>query len=229
MQQGAGEHDDVANGGAVLQRFNVHGAKGDASCTQTGGDLVRVAFSTDQHRNPPLWMALDFTADDIRDARGLGAAVRETQQFDAVLRVPGVHGGLAVAKSYGAAIAVVGLRHEARKTGVDPLHQRLNGAKIALQAPYVEAQLADAVLGQLQKRTHLRLAKSIYGLHRIADAKHAASVAFLPAGGQQTNQLQLRAGGILKFIHQYVLQTIVEAQTQIRRCRAGAERTQRRQ
>ena len=66
-------------------------------------------------------------------------------------------------------------------------------------------------------------------MHGIADAEDAASIALLPAGGQQRDQLELGARSVLEFIQQDVLQTIVEPQTEVRRCVRRTEGAQRRQ
>ncbi len=79
-----------------------------------------------------------------------------------------------------------------------------------------------------KKCPDLRLAKSVDGLHRIAHAKYAAAIALLPSGRQQPHQLQLRAGCILKFVDENVLQPVIETQAQIRRRVRAAERAQRR-
>ena len=112
---------------------------------------------------------------------------------------------------------------------VDPIHQRAaRSENCCCKRCTSKRTLADSLLGEFQERAHLRLAKSINRLHRIADTKHAASIALLPAGRQQPHQFELCARGVLKLVHQDVLQTIVEPQSEIGRrigrCRARAAR-----
>src|SRR5208282_6915163 len=101
-------------------------------------------------------------------------------------------------------------RQYVRKTLIDPINQRLGGAEVAAQAQGIELHVSDALLRKFQKGPHLRLPKTINGLHGVTDAKHAASIAALPAGGQQLQEFELRAGRILEFIDQNMLQPIVE-------------------
>jgi hypothetical protein len=89
--------------------------------------------------------------------------------------------GLAGPKRDGAARAIIVGRQDLRETRVDPGHERLARAEVAAQTLHLEAHLADPLLRELQKGTHLRLPETIDGLHRVADAKNTSAIVLGPS------------------------------------------------
>ena len=114
-------------------------------------------------------------------------------------------------------------REERRKAGVDPVHHRRTGAVVARQTQRRQRQAADALCLGAQEQPHLSLAEAVDRLHRIADAEQRAAVAWLPAGGEALQQLDLGRAGVLELVDQQVADAPVEAQAQFRRVHVVAQ------
>ena len=73
------------------------------------------------------------------------------------------------------------------------------------------------LLCHAQKQADLGFAEAINGLHRVANAKQRTPVVSHPALGQAAQQLDLRRTGILEFVHQQMLDAVIQLQRQLGR------------
>ena len=103
------------------------------------------------------------------------------------------------------------------------MHDAALGAEIHLERERRQAHLADAFVPRPEEQAHLRLAEAVDGLHRVAHHEHRAPVAFLPAGGEALEQLELAERGVLEFVHQQMADAVVQGQGQVRGLALGAQ------
>ena len=123
-----------------------------------------------------------------------------------------------------ATLEVIGKRQQRCEAGVDPVHDRTARAEIAPQAQRDQRHATDALLGCLQEQRDVGLAERIDGLHRVADAEERPAVTALPAGEQQRQQLLLRGRSVLVFVHQQVMDPVIEREREFRRRGIVAQR-----
>ena len=129
----------------------------------------------------------------------------------------------------GAALDAVFGRKHAGENRVDPVDDRRRAAEVALEREARQGDAADAELLRTQEQRHVRVAKAVDRLHRVADEKQRAAVVALPAGGQQLEQSQLRLRGVLELVDENVLDSAIECQQQIGRRLDLAQRAARRE
>ena len=116
-------------------------------------------------------------------------------------------------------------RHDATESLVHPIDNSALRAEIDLQRQWFERNRANAGIRRVEKQAHFRLAKSIDGLHRVADREQRSPVALGPATRQLSQQLELRNRRILKLIDQQMADAIVQCQRKIGRGVIVAQRT----
>ena len=125
------------------------------------------------------------------------------------------------------------MRSSAGKTlcegGVHPVDDGRGAAEIALQREASQPDGADAALLRQQEQRHVRIAKPIDRLHRIADEKQRAPVIGLPTRRQQLQQAALRLRGVLELVDEQMLDAAVEREQQLRRRIDLTERALRRE
>ena len=106
-----------------------------------------------------------------------------------------------------------------RKTGgkyrVVPLHDFRRTPEISVQGQRFKLHAADTGGAGAEKHADLGFAKTVDGLHRVADQEQRAAIARLPARGEQREQLGLLQRCVLEFVDQDVADARVQAQRQI--------------
>src|SRR6185437_7463895 len=80
------------------------------------------------------------------------------------------------------------------------LHKALSRAKVRAQPDRLQLHSTDAVAARSRKQFHSDMSKPINGLLWIADEKYGLTVP-VPSLDQPAEQLELREGGVLHFIH----------------------------
>src|SRR5208337_303276 len=100
-------------------------------------------------------------------------------------------------------------------------------AEIAREDERFERDAAEAtlLLGG-DEQLHLGVAEAVDRLHRVADEEQRPAIAARPAGGQAFDQLDLRARGVLKLVHEQMLDTRIEREQEVRRRIAALQRAQ---
>ena len=88
---------------------------------------------------------------------------------------------------------------------------------------------ADAALLRQQEQRHVRVAKAVDRLHRVADQEQRAPVVGLPARRQQLEQAPLRLRRVLELIDEQMLDAAIEREQQLRRRVDVPERALRRE
>src|SRR6185437_15502997 len=93
------------------------------------------------------------------------------------------------------------------------LHKALSRAKVRAQPDRLQLHSTDAVAARSRKQFHSDMSKPINGLLWIADEKYGLTVP-VPSLDQPAEQLELREGGVLHFIHQQMLNLHSKGQRQ---------------
>ena len=201
--------------GTVRQAFHIHRLKGDACPVQSIGDGRRMG--TVAHQDGHIPFLLQALLHDLQ----------HLLRFRQVIAFPQgmyLHGGAPGLRFEGpgrritdcAAEGIVPGRQHLGKGVVDPVHDAPGGPKVHLQAQWLQGQVPHPLFPGPQEQAHLRLAETVDGLHGIAHQEQAAPIPRLPARGQIQKQLVLVARGVLKLIHQQMVNAIVQFQGQIR-------------
>ncbi len=228
MQHRLRERHQVADRGAVGERFQLHAAVGDALVTQRGHHRRQRCPAPHQHRNRGPRRTRrrgQHRGHRARDRRAHLVLVRVEQRVHAhpVARDGRVHylGGRVTHRP---ALEVVLGRQQSREAAVHPVHDRRAGAEVAGQPQRRQRDPADTLALGLQEQRDVGLPERIDRLHRVADAEQRAPVALLPAGEQQLQQLFLRRRRVLVFVHEQVADAVVERERKLGRRRGVAQR-----
>ena len=120
--------------------------------------------------------------------------------------------------AHGAGLGVVPSAHDSLELLVEPIHQRRRGAEVDGQLQRPQAHGVDARILGLLEQAHIGVAEAVDGLHGVADGEDAGVLLAGPALDQQLQQLELGAGGVLKFVDQDVADAVVQGQSQFRGC-----------
>ncbi len=228
--QGMRQRQQVLNGLATSQPFDLHRLEKQARMMTPDLGHQRLQMGTCPHQHSDL-------------ARGIGLLLTQNQRHDGLCfphvslcssffpRQQGMHFDPSFwqrgAARHERPVAnrplrtIVFDRKHAFESLVDPRHHLGAGAVVQAQAQAGERQVIDTLLGHLKKQADIRLAETINRLHRIAHAKQRAPVFRRPALRELPQQFDLRRAGVLKLIHQQVLDTVVQFQRQIGRRPGG--------
>ncbi len=98
---------------------------------------------------------------------------------------------------------------------IRPFDEGLRGSKVDVKRQRLQPDGSDAVLAGFQKQADIGLPETVDGLHRIADQEQSAAIGGFPSGGQLFEQLELGEGGVLKFVHQDVLDAIADGEREV--------------
>jgi len=109
------------------------------------------------------------------------------------------------------------LRENTGKGLVDPLDHRYAGAVVAPEPELDQTEITYALLRHTQEQADVGLAKTIDGLHGVTDGEQRTAIARFPATRQALQQLDLGWAGVLEFIHQQMLNAVIELECQIGR------------
>ena len=102
-----------------------------------------------------------------------------------------------------------------RKHAIKPLDHCCSGAEITAQLQVPHAWKRQGATPGGEKKTYVGIAEPINRLHRITDTEEGPAVVRLPPGCQAIEQLDLADRGILKLIHENVVETVIQQQRQI--------------
>ena len=164
---------------------------------------------------------------DFGHALGLMCAVKSAQRMHmhgVVSRLPVI--GLRRHIRHRAAGEVFGIGHHRRERAIHPIDHAALRTEIDRQREWRQRHATNALVPRAQIQPHFGFAKAIDRLHRIAHHKQRAPVICLPTGGELLQQFELRQRGVLEFIHQQMMDAIVQRQRQIRRRIVFAQRAQ---
>ena len=172
---------------------------------------------------------------DKGDFPGQRVVALEGVRFNRRRRVrPAYGGGRGV--GHPPAVDVIRRRERGCKAGVDPVHHPWVRAKITVQLQVLQPHPVEPFQPRLQEQPDVGTAKAIDGLHTVTDdhdcagSRRIGRIVLAPAAGECVYQLVLVDGGILEFVHQDVLDLVIQAQGQFRgrivipQCLQGGQR-----
>ena len=87
------------------------------------------------------------------------------------------------------------------------------------------SEIANTQVFCPQEQRYIGITKPVDGLHRIAHEEQRSTVASLPTGREQFKEPDLRAGRVLKLIHENVLDPSIQREQKIRRLFCATEST----
>jgi hypothetical protein len=138
------------------------------------------------------------------------------------------HAAVAGTKPTTPAPGIAGASQHAGKDAIRPVNELRIGPEIATKDQVLDGNLADAAaLLRFDEEPDLRSTEAVDRLHRIADGEDRSPVAWVPAGGQSPDEIELRERRVLELVDQQMRDAVIELQQEIRRVFLAPERLER--
>ncbi|OIQ81377.1 hypothetical protein GALL_368610 [mine drainage metagenome] len=227
MMQGMRQRQQILHDLAPGQRLDFHRLETQVAVLAMLADFRRqgfqVAARAHQHGDPARRILCAFAPDDLDDALRFARMNRRGRGFPGQHQCMHLHpgAGKGIPRSDEIAVTDRALHHaipgreHPNEGAVHPVDHFRAGTVVAAQPQSAQADVVDAPLRHAQEQADLGLAEAVDGLHRVADAEQRAPVARHPALGQAPQQIDLRRAGILEFIHQQMLNPVVQPERQL--------------
>ncbi len=209
MQQGEGQSHEILNHSPFAELIDLDCLERDVVAIERGNNVAQVRPRTNQHRD----LLVSRVLHQLNYARCLIPLIGKCMHVDSSLKL--ALGGRAWGVRNCAGFQIVFGRQNSGKSLVHPLNNFRARAEIDAQRQRFQPQGADAPYSRLEKQTNIGLPESINRLHRIAHQEKCAPIAGVPSGGQHFEQLKLRVGRVLKFVHQDVLDAVTHCEGQV--------------